>query len=200
MWLPETDCKKKRLLGLSIVFQGCNRLRRNPPVEIGIVRHIKQAAVSSLCQVGRHRSFNLWFITAVGRIVILCWHTPGVGVTFNLLPPVVKNLADIAGEPACLLELLRQRHDIRVCHPEMCGQVPDLQPVKAASRQQRCPRRVADRLLTISRIKGHTAVSQPINIRCLRKRMSVAAEVTTKVIGGDEQDVGSGCQPTTGGH
>ena len=102
-------------------------------------------------------------------------NTPGDRIAFNLLPPIVKDLADVLGEVAMLLEMLRQRHYVRRHFTEMGRQIPNAQCIGPSTGQERSTRRIANRLLAIRSIERHAAGGKLIQIGRFDQRMTVAS-------------------------
>src|SRR4051794_31506165 len=89
-----------------------------------------------------------------------------------------------------LLELLRQRHNIRSLFAKVRGVVKNARRVRSQPCEEARSRGVADWILAIRSIEQNTARGQPVNIRAMNVRLSVATEFRPQIVQRDEEDVG----------
>jgi hypothetical protein len=123
--------------------------------------------------------------------VQLLSNTPGNRIAFNLLPPIVKDLADALSEVALLPKALWQADDPWVMFAKVRRQVPDAQIVRTSAGQQGSSGRIADGLLAIGSIKLKATRGKPIDVRRFHVRTAVAAQVDSQIIDCKHQDVGT---------
>ena len=116
------------------------------------------------------------------------------------LAHVVKQLANVLAEVAVILEMLRQRDERVAVGRRLAKRFPQVvhaDGVRSQSGQKRRPRRIANRLLTVSPIKHQPPSRQPIQIRSHRHAMvrlsgTVRPDGTVEIVRNDEQHVRSG--------
>lgn len=122
---------------LTQLAQGLHRALGHATIIVGFVGHVAPLTLQVVRQVGGKLPSDNRLVVAMAGIVHLRWDAPRNRVALNCLAEIVKNLAYVLREVAVLLEVLRQRYDVRQIRPEMRGQVPDAQRVGSAAREQR---------------------------------------------------------------
>ena len=103
---------------------------------------------------------------------------------------VMIDLSNRSGEIAVLHEVLRQGHHVRRHRPHISFEVPYLQRIRPQSCHQAGPRRIANGRLAVGIVENDTHPGEPVDIWTNHMRGAIAAEFRSKVIDGDEQNIG----------
>ena len=101
----------------------------------------------------------------------------------------VKNLAERKADVAVLLEGLRQRHHIRVQVAEMRGEIKHTQGRRAQAGEQRRPRGIAQGLLAVGAVEAQSLGGQPVDVRRLDQRMTIAAQFRPQIVHRQEENI-----------
>jgi hypothetical protein len=101
----------------------------------------------------------------------------------------MKNLPHALHEVAAVLEMLRQRHDVRQRLPKMSGEIIHFRGVRSRAREQAGTRGRANGLLAIGPFKNHPPLGEAINIRGLNDVIAIAAQLRAQIIHGDEENI-----------
>ena len=118
------------------------------------------------------------------------WLAPGT----SILQADVIHLAEPRAPVAILFEVLWQGDAIRLSHAEMCDQVPHLCGIRSQAREHRRARWRAHRLLAVGVIEDQSTRRDAVDVRGLHDLVPIAPEFGSKVIDGDEEDVGLCCE------
>ena len=160
---PEADSQKERLLTSGMITQHRRRQVGDLPVSIGRVgdvvsfRHFclvrsRPARPRSVCEnrVVSMSPFEQDFVDRPRTAILSFAH-------------VVKQLANVLAEVTMILEMLRQRDERAAAGRGLAKILPQVihaDGVWSQPGQKRRPRRITNRLLTISSLKRHSASRQ----------------------------------------
>ena len=101
----------------------------------------------------------------------------------------VEDFTERMGRPSALPKELREGHDLRQHVAEKRRVARDARLLAAQPGEQRTAARIAHGVLRIGAVEANAAGGEPVQVRRLRERMSVATDGVTQIVGHDEQDI-----------
>ena len=120
-----------------------------------------------------------------GRFRRLPRHGPGLRI-------VIAGMVDLThalNEVAVVLEMLRQRDDVRFGGAEVSDQIPDLRGIGPCSREEAGTGGRTNRLLHIGAIEDHAHFCDAVHVRTVDVVEPVAAQLRAQVVHGNKQNV-----------
>ena len=109
----------------------------------------------------------------------------------GILVPAVGYLANPCGEISLRSEELGQHHDIAEVGAWLYEISVDVRSRRSAAAEERCPRRVANGILSVCPVELHSLRCEPVDIRSLGCRIVVIrAQRNVQIVDDDEEHVG----------
>lgn len=125
----------------------------------------------------------------VGLAVIPRWLAPRIRIIAGFAFTVMEYLSERYCRVSVILEMLRQRNDVRHIWPHKVLVVEHAGRVGPGPVQQAAARGIANGNLAIGSLKQHPTRCKSVDVRRLHIRSSVATKLWAKIIDGDEERI-----------
>src|SRR5262245_6884472 len=101
----------------------------------------------------------------------------------------MKDLADLDCRVTATPKMLGQHYRVLQKGARWRDIIHDARRIGAFAAKERRARSVADWIIAKRAVESHTARCQPVDIRRLDDRMTVAAEAIVEIVGDDQQHI-----------